>query len=257
MHSRQTRVDRLTSWLLGAKEIVPDPIARQLVNGLFTSLPIFMGGVLNAIAVAIVAVSRHPTPIFIGWLLFELGLGLVRLAVLLSGRRAIQADRPPPRLLAALLSCAWAGSVGFGSYLCLTIGDWVLATIACLSAAAMVGGICLRNFGTPRLAALMVFLVLAPCVAAGLATSEPIMPMISVQLPIFMVTIFSASFSLHRMVVSRMAALIDLQRSESLNRTILEASPDYTIIIDAQDRVIFCNKPSGDNGDQDEVLGKD
>ena len=257
MHSRQTRVDRLTSWLLGAKEIVPDPIARQLVNGLFTSLPIFMGGVLNAIAVAIVAVSRHPTPIFIGWLLFELGLGLVRLAVLLSGRRAIQADRPPPRLLAALLSCAWAGSVGFGSYLCLTIGDWVLATIACLSAAAMVGGICLRNFGTPRLAALMVFLVLAPCVAAGLATSEPIMPMISVQLPIFMVTIFSASFSLLRMVVSRMAALIDLQRSESLNRTILEASPDYTIIIDAQDRVIFCNKPSGDNGDQDEVLGKD
>src|SRR5690606_12888327 len=141
------------------------------------------------------------------------------------------------------------------TYLCLTSGDWVLATIACLSAAAMVCGICLRNFGTPRLAAMMVFMALLPCVVAGFLTAEPVMPIISVQLPIFFLTIFSASFSLHQMMVSRMIALNDLQRSESLNQTILQASPDYTLILDATNRIIFCNQPNSVDYDQDTLIG--
>ncbi|WP_380880105.1 putative bifunctional diguanylate cyclase/phosphodiesterase [Sphingomonas sp. DBB INV C78] len=227
------------------------------MNGLFTSVPIFLGGILNTAAVASVAVWRHPTAPFIGWLLFEVVLGVIRLTILVRGQPALQAGRTPPRLAAAILSCFWSGSVGVGTALCLTSSDWVLATIACLSAAAMVCGICLRNFGTPRLAALMVFLALAPCAAAGLMTAEPILPMISVQLPIFMVTIFSASFTLHRMMVSRMTALSDLQRSESLNQTILKSSPDYTLILDAERRVIFCNEPNSDRFDDENLMGRD
>jgi len=257
MHSRRASVDRLTTWLLGSRLSVPEAIAVQLMNGLFTSVPIFLGGIMNISAVAAVAASRHPSAAFIGWLLFEIALGMLRLAILVHGRRAIRAGRTPPCLLSALLSCVWAGSVGFGTYLCITSGDWVLATIACLSAAAMVCGICLRNFGTPRLAAIMVFLALLPCVVAGLRTAEPIMPIISVQLPIFFLTIFSASYSLHRMMVSRMTALNDLQRSESLNQTILQASPDYTLILDPTDRVIFCNRPNSADSDQDSLMGRE
>jgi hypothetical protein len=212
MHLRRLPVDRLTAWLLGSRLVVPESVAVQLRNGLFASVPIFLGGIMNIAAVATVAVWRHPSPAFIGWLLFEIMLGAIRLAVLVHGRRVIRTGRTPPLLLlSALLSCAWASSVGFGTYLCLTSGDWVLATIACLSAAAMVCGICLRNFGTPRLAATMVFMALLPCVVAGFLTAEPIMPIISVQLPIFFLTIFSASFSLHQMMVSRMIALNDLR----------------------------------------------
>lgn len=261
MHSKRAPVERLTAWLLGARVMVPDAIASQLMNGLFTSVPIFLGGILNTITVAAIAGWRHPSLPFIGWLLFEIILGMVRLTVLVRGRHAVAAGRTPPRLVAATLSCAWAFSVGFGTYLCITSDDWVLATIACLSAAAMVCGICLRNFGTPRLAATMVFLTLAPCAIAGLLTDEAIIPIISVQLPIFLLTIFSASFSLHRMLVSRMTALSDLQRSESLNRTILQASPDYTLIIDADRRVVFCNQPnstnSGADAGQDALIGRD
>ncbi|SCW45254.1 PAS domain S-box-containing protein/diguanylate cyclase (GGDEF) domain-containing protein [Sphingobium faniae] len=257
MHLRRPPVDRLTLWLLGSRLAVPKSIASQLMNGLFASIPIFLGGILNITAVAAVAVSRHPSLAFFLWLSFEMALGVVRLAVLVYGRQVIQVGRTPPRLLAALLSCAWAGSVGFGTYLCLTSGDWVLATIACLSAAAMVCGICLRNFGTPRLAAIMVFLTLLPCAVAGLLTGEPIMPIISVQLPIFFLTIFSAAFSLHRMLVSKMTALNDLERSESLNRTILQASPDHTLILDAEDVVTFYNQPMADNSDRDTLVGRE
>lgn len=249
-------IDRLTRWFLGSRLAVPEAIASQLMNGLFASIPIFLGGILNITAVAAVAAFRHPSSAFLGWLLFEVALGAIRLAVLVHGRRAIRLERTPPRLLAALLSCAWAASVGLGTFFCLTSGDWVLATIACLSAAAMVCGICFRNFGTPRLAAAMVFLTLLPCVVAGAMTADPVMSIISVQLPVFFLTMFSASFSLHRLMVSKMTALNDLERSESLNRTILQASPDYTLILDATGKVIFCNEPNSAEGDKTMPVGR-
>ena len=234
---------RLIDWLLDTRTKVPPVIADQLKNGLFSSLPIFMGGVLNATTVAAIAAWRHPTAAFLGWLLFEIGLGLVRMTVLLHGKRMLAGGLTPPRSLSAILSCMWSLSVGVGTSMCILSGDWILATIACLSAAAMVCGICLRNFGTPRLAAAMVFLALAPCAVAGSLTTDPILPVISVQLPIFMLTIFSASFALHKMLVSWMTALSDLERSESLTETILRSSPDHMLILEQDYRIIFYNRP--------------
>lgn len=249
--------NRLAAWMLGTSARVPDAIGVRLTSGLFSSLPIFLGGVLNTTAVASVAVWRHGTAPFVFWLVFEIVLGAVRLGVLVHGRRAIARDETPPRAFAALLSCIWAASVGFGTFICITSGDWVLATIACLSAAAMICGMCLRNFGTPRLAAVMVLAALVPCAVAGLLTREPIMAVISVQLPVFMVTILSASFALHRMMVSWMTALNELDHSKSLNETILQSSPDHTLILDADHRIVFAKRPGQQNHDQDSLLHRD
>jgi diguanylate cyclase (GGDEF)-like protein/PAS domain S-box-containing protein len=237
--------DRVTRWLLATRRSAPAPaIRRQLEAGLFGSIPIFAGGVINSIAVAAVAVSRQPSAPFVAWLAAELLLAAVRLSLLVVGRRALARRRRPPQGAAALLSCAWAASIGFGTYASLASGDWVLSTIVCLSTAAMCSGICVRNFGTPRLAALMVLLALAPATVAGLLTAEPVVAVISFQLPIFILTIFSAVFRLHRMLVSQMTALSDLDRSELFNRTILESSPDYTLIIDANHDIVFFNHPN-------------
>lgn len=244
MSASKAPLDRLAAWLLGSREIIPAATAVQLMNGLFSSVPIFLGGVLNTITIAFIAASRHPTAAFVGWLVFEIVLGAVRLGVLIHGQRALADGRTPPRLLSALLSCTWATSVGFGTFICIVSADWVLATLACLSAAAMICGMCLRNFGTPRLAAVMVLAALAPCALAGLMTDEPILPVISVQLPVFTLTILSASFALHKMLISWISALGDLERSQALNETILQSSPDIMLILDAQHRVVFCNRQS-------------
>jgi len=257
MFGFQKRLSAAASWLLGSPASVPAAIAEQLMSGLFASVAIFLGGVLNTTAIAAVASWRHPTWPFVGWLLFEIGLGIMRLGVLLHGRRSIAAGLTPPRGLAASLSCAWSGSVGYGTFLCITSGDWVLAAIACLSATAMICGICLRNFGTPRLAAVMIFAALTPCAAAGLVVREPIFSMISIQLPIFMVTILSACFALHRMMVSRISALSDLDHSRALNETILRSSPDHTLILDQDHRIAFCKRPGEDAHEQDSLLGRE
>lgn len=255
MRTLNQLVDRATNWLLATKMPVQPGIRQQLEAGLFSSVPIFLGGVFNSIAVAAIAAWRQPVTPFQMWLILEVVLALLRLPLLVAGRRAVMSGGQPPRTAAAVLSCAWATSMGFGAFLSLTSGDWVLSTIVCLSAAAMVSGICLRNFGTPRLAALMVMLALAPATLAGLLTTEPVLAIISVQVPIFIVTIFSAAFLLHRMMVSQMTALGDLERSEFFNRTILESSPDYTLILNADYDIVFLNRPNSAPRDEIDVLG--
>jgi diguanylate cyclase (GGDEF)-like protein/PAS domain S-box-containing protein len=245
---------RAARWLLASRKPASPAIRQQLEAGLFSSIPIFLGGVFNSIAVAAIAVWRQPTTPFLTWLGVEILLAILRLPLLIAGRRARARGQRPPNGAAAALSCAWAASIGFGAYLALTSGDWVLSTIVCLSAAAMVSGICLRNFGTPRLAALMVLLALGPATVAGLLTAEPDMVIISLQLPIFILTIFSAAFRLHRMMVSQMTALSDLDRSEFFNRIILESSPDYTLIIDANYHVVFFNRPNSE-AQADDLVG--
>src|SRR5690606_4198731 len=129
---------RLSHWLLDTRSAIPATIADQLKNGLFSSLPIFLGGILNATAIAAIAVWRHPSAPFIGWLLFEISLGLLRTDVLIRGKKNMATGGTPQRGLSGFLSCLWSVSVGIGTSMCLLSGDWIMATIACLSAAAMV-----------------------------------------------------------------------------------------------------------------------
>ena len=255
MKRRATPWNAPIGWLLGNGQAVSAGIAAQMTHGLYTSMPIFLGGVFNSIAVATAAAWRHPSGLFMAWLALEVALGLIRLPLIAHGRRARAEGRQPAEGLTALMACAWAASVGFGTFLCIVSGDWVIAAIACLSATGMVCGICLRNFGTPRLAAAMVILTLSPCAVAGLMTREPIMAMISVQLPVFMFVIMSSAFALNRMMVARMVALEDLARSESFNKSILESGPDYTLVLDRDRKVVFCSQP--DKDDPYQLLGRD
>jgi diguanylate cyclase (GGDEF)-like protein/PAS domain S-box-containing protein len=247
---------RLTNWLIAPGRDVDARLAEHLTSGLYTSIPIFAGGVLNSIVVASIAAARHPTAEFVPWLTIELLLGVSRFGVLIASRRARGRGEAAPVTLAVLLSCGWAAAIGFGAFISVASEDWILATITCLSAAAMVCGICLRNFGTPRLAALMMMLSLAPCAIAALLADETILIVITIQLPIYMAAIGSAAFRLNGMLVGRMVAQDALEKSEAFNRSILDSSPDYTLLLDASRRIIFCNVPQERRSGKGSVVGK-
>lgn len=233
----------LIGWLVGRPLDVGPRIAAELNSGLYTSMPIFIGGVFNTTAVAAIATARHPTTLFMLWLGLELLLGMTRLIVILLGRRAQRAGRSPLIALPALLACAWAASVGFGAFISMASGDWIVGIIASVSAAGMVSGICLRNLGTPRLVAVMVSLSLLPCAAAALLSGQPVLMVISVQLPLLIVAIVSAASRLNGMIVGRMTLQEALEHSEAFNRSILESSPDYTLVLDKGLRIELCHTP--------------
>lgn len=247
---------KLACWLIAPGRDVDPVIAAHLSSGLYTSIPIFLGGVINSIVIAAIAAARHPTELFTIWLVTELVLGAVRLTLLIKGKRAQRRGEAPPIALPVALSCAWAASVGYGTFISLASQDWLLATIVCLSAAAMVSGICLRNFGTPRLAIVMMMLSLVPCALAALASEQDLLIVVSIQLPIYMGAIGSAAFQLNRMMVDRMVAQNALEKSEALKRSILESSPDYTLVLDKSCRILFCNSPRDRRGAPDGIVGR-
>lgn len=196
----------LTRWLIEPGGEVPDSMRRTLLHSLYASLPIFAGGVLNTIAVsALVAVRMQSTAAFI-WVAMEVLLAAARLPALMLGRRAIARGRRGPTDLYILLAVLWAASVGYGTFMCVASGDWIAATLACLSAAAMVGGICFRNFGAPRLVAVMIGLSLGPCAVAAALSGEAILLLVMFQIPFYLVSMSAGAFQINRLLLRTMHA---------------------------------------------------
>jgi hypothetical protein len=210
---------RITRWLGDAGPGVPDDVRAALIGGLFGTLPIFAAGVLNTVIVSAAIAARQPTAPFIAWAIFEIAVCLARLMVLIVARRAALEHRKTPTDVYLLLGVAWSGSVGYGVIVSLTSGDWVVATLACLSAAAMVGGICFRNFGAPRLAGTMILISAGPCVAGAALAGEPLLYVMFVQAPMYCFAMTAAAFKLNKMLIATM-------RAERENDRIVE--PDRT-----------------------------
>lgn len=197
---------RLTRWLADTGADVPMEIRVALIGGLFGSMPIFIAGVFNTVAVSLLIALRMPSWPFILWFAYDIICCTARLIVLLVARRRAARHEPTPTDLYILLGVAWAAGIGFGAFVSLTSGDWVAATLVCLTATAMVGGVCFRHFGAPRMAGLMVFLTLGPCTFATPFVGEPILLIGFIQLPFFFYSMSRAAFGLNRMLVATMQA---------------------------------------------------
>ena len=197
---------RVARWLVDAGPGVPDDIRVALVGGLFGTLPIFAAGVINTVVVAAAITARLPTAPFIAWLILEIAICTARLIVLIVARRAALEHRKTPTDIHLLLAVAWSASVGYGVLVSMTSGDWIAATVACTSAAAMVGGTCFRNFGAPQLAGTMILTSLGPCLPGAALAGEPLVYVAFVQAPLYLVAMTAAAFKLNKMLVATMQA---------------------------------------------------
>ncbi|HVI27253.1 GGDEF domain-containing protein [Hansschlegelia sp.] len=197
---------RLTRWLTDAGPDVPEDIRRALVASLFGTLPIFAGGVLNSLLVSGLLALRLQTAPFILWFVSELLICGARLVVLLRAFARAKEGRDTPTDIYLGLGLLWSASVGYGAFMSLLSGDWVVSTIACMSAGAMIGGIGFRNFGAPRLAALMIALSLGPTVLAAPFSGEPILLLTLIQIPFYLVSMRLAAYKLNALMVATMLA---------------------------------------------------
>lgn len=197
---------RATKWLTDAGKEAPAEIRRALIASLFGTLPIYIGGVINTLLVAAFLTARQPRPEFFAWLALECIVCTVRLGFLLHAHRAAAVGKRTYTDIYIILGLVWAFSVGYGCFVCIMSGDWVASAVACLSAAAMVGGICFRNFGAPRLAAAMIIISLGPTAVASLFSGQPILLLTLFQIPLYFVSMTIASYRLNEMLVSTMMA---------------------------------------------------
>nr|WP_254226990.1 diguanylate cyclase [Burkholderia gladioli] len=197
---------RLATWLAEPGRDTPHEIRVALVGTLFGTLPIFFGGVFNTIAVAWALETRHPTTLFRIWLFGEILICAIRFVVLIVSRRRALQHRPTPTDFYLSLAPLWGASVGYGAFISAISGDWVAATLSFLSAAAMVGGICFRNFAAPRLVAVMIVLSLGPCALGALISGEKVLLLTLVQIPFYLFAMSGAARRLNALLISTMKA---------------------------------------------------
>jgi diguanylate cyclase (GGDEF)-like protein len=194
----------VTRWLVECAGEVPAEIRPSLVQGLYGSLPIFIGGVFNTILVSSIVATRLPKPAFLFWALLEVGLAALRLPLLIKGTRATKSGGRAHIDLYILAAVCWAASVGYGCFITVLSGDWLAATLVVLSAAAMAGGVAFRNFAAPRLVTIMIFLSLGPCAMAGVISGELIMLATALQIPMYIYAMRHAAYRLNAMLVQTM-----------------------------------------------------
>lgn len=197
---------KLARWLTEPGQDTPHEIRVALVGTLFGTLPIFFGGVSNTVAVAWVLACRHATLPFKCWLIAEIVVCAVRLATLTLSRRRAREGKSTPTDFYILLAPLWGATVGYGALVSAMSRDWVSATLAFLSAAAMVGGICFRNFAAPRLVAVMICLSLGPCCIGALLGGEPVLLLTLLQIPFYLFAMSAAARHLNAMLISTMKA---------------------------------------------------
>ena len=197
---------RLGRWIVDPGSDVAADVRPLMLAGLFGTLTIFLGGVLNTIAVAFVCAVHRPGFAFSGWLTFELVLGAIRLAVLVRCRKRAEAGGKTPTDLYLLLAMLWACGVGFGGFMGMMSGDWTIAALTGISAAAMAGGIAFRNFYAPRLSAAMILLSFGPLVPGAALSGVPLLKLLVLQVPVYLFAMWTAAYKLNAMLVRTLAA---------------------------------------------------
>jgi len=197
---------RLTHWLTDPGQDIPLDLRQALIASLFGTLPIFIGGVVNTVLVAGLVAIQQPHMVFVSWFAFEVLLCVLRTYVIIFAFRAVAEGRETPTDLYIVLAVLWALGVGYGTFISLLSGDWVVATLACLSSAAMMGGICFRNYAAPRLATAMIVLSFGPACLGAVLSGEPIMLLTALQIPFYLFAMGKAVYRLNAMLVRTMLA---------------------------------------------------
>lgn len=197
---------RVMRWLTDVGADVPAGIRAALIAQLFGAIPIFAGGAINSVAIAAIIAYRQQTGLLVAWFVLEVTICLARLAVLVAAHRATRQHRPTPTDLHLLLSMAWSLSLGLGTIASIRSGDWLAAMLASMSTAAMVGGICFRNFGAPRFAGIMILISLGPIVLYIACLGEPMLYIMIYQIPMYIAAMTGAAFRLNRMLITTMRA---------------------------------------------------
>ncbi|KAA0970518.1 GGDEF domain-containing protein [Aureimonas fodinaquatilis] len=196
----------LGKWLTSIGAEAPIEVRVRLMNGLYGTMPIFLGGVLNTTFVAAFVAVRLGGTQFVAWLALEVAICLIRVVLLIHSRKRALAGLPTPTDAVILFAILWAASVGYGGFISMASGDWVVATLVMMSSAAMIGGICIRNFGTPRLAAVMIILAFGPVCFVLPFAGQPLLYLGLIQIPFYIFSMCRSAFVLQSILVDTMIA---------------------------------------------------
>ncbi|QXQ05035.1 GGDEF domain-containing protein [Sphingosinicellaceae bacterium] len=181
-------------------------IRQRITSELHQAVPIFGGGGISTVAVAVTLAQQLGHPLLVAWAASEALLMAARLVLTWLGRRPARTGLPwtPKGLL--ILEIAGAASVGFGTTAAILTGQWMGIVIGWMSATAFAGETCVRNLGTLRLVTTMLCLGAAPPIAACLFTGVPLLQIAGVLTAVYTARMIFSATRLSSVLVDTMRA---------------------------------------------------
>lgn len=193
-------------WLMQSSPENGPAIRQRITSELHQAIPIFGGGGVSSVAVAIMLALQLGRPLLVAWAVVECLLMVARLVLTWLGRRPARTGLPwaPSGLLA--LEVAGAASVGFGTATAILTGQWIGIVVGWMSATAFAGETCVRNLGTLRLVAAMLCLGAVPAIAACLLSGVPILQVAGVLTALYTGRMIFSATRLSSVLVDTMRA---------------------------------------------------
>lgn len=198
-------------WLTDPGPDVGPEIRGRLLAELFTSPRAVVMAVLNGLVLNGAAMLLCGRGLFGAFMVGEVVLAFVRLAEVRRAALAARRGHPTPTDAFLVSSIAWCALQGATAFTCLESGQLSLEILATATIMGLMGPICARNYPAPRLASLLFCLCEAPFIAGALATGDPWMIVLVLQLPLYIIGSITIIRRFQTMAIGTLQAQHDSQ----------------------------------------------
>jgi diguanylate cyclase (GGDEF)-like protein len=144
-------------------------------------------GILFTTLMALTAATISGRGWAYAWLLVEVLLGGVRLAVLNSFEEAEARGEIGNAIAPVVAGLAWVTVLSVAYYLCVASDEWILILLAGIGVAGLLGGVSSRNAGTPRYGIIVMCLVALPYSLAAILSPIPYVFVVGLQIPLCLI----------------------------------------------------------------------
>ncbi len=201
-----------TQWLLGCPTPQPDDIKRALLHQRSNKTKTLLVAILASFLLATIAAVLTGTIWAYAWMLAEMVLGSIRIALMLKAlAKAKDARQDGPTIAPIWAGLASVILISAGCVQCVRSGALPLILMAGIGIASLIGGISSRNAGTPRYGILLICILTLPFAVSIILSPIPFLFLIGLQTPLYTLGMIFLLLENHKV-------LLDLHHSERINR---------------------------------------
>jgi len=186
-------------WFFAPARATSSEIQSYLLAQLLNSPVATLMGSFCSLVVLLAAFLRSGSLIFAVFLFFEIILSTGRIVEwkTRAHRRKASSDGVVDVSWSVMLTAAWCALQGAIAFTIMSGSDPVLQVLSATLVMAMIGPICARNYATPRFATLLLLLCDLPFVAGAVLAKEPLLSIIVVLTPPFLLGAYQIIRTFH------------------------------------------------------------
>jgi len=201
---------RFIAWIIAGPQPQPADVQRKLLHSSMRKKNTLIVVHLSMAVMASIAIFITGQVWAYAWLLAELVLGSIRLAIHVAFERAEAGNGDGNAIAPIVVGLVWSSVLAAAAYLCVASGEWLLILLAGSGLASVIGGISSRNAGTPRYGIVVMCILTLPYALATVISPIPHLFIIGLQVPLYVIAVIVVLLENYR-------TLLDLYRAEREN----------------------------------------